>query len=843
VFDPTTGALLKRIGNFPYDLKNLVFSPDGRRLAVTLGGNVVVLETENFGAIFHDDTLRDLPYGAAFGPDGALYVASLDSTIRKYGADGRRIAEVRLKELGRLYGLVVDPSGQAIALTSLDVPGVIVVDSRTLKPVGTLDDAGLPRVPLGLLAGSREGDLAAGGMFVNKATGRATLRIWHGASRTQKDVSIEGDNAVAVSACGRDFLIATASGQSLMRVDPEGRTQWRLESASLHAYGKVGLAFRVSADAQRLWFGLGQGADDPVEFDLAGERLFRNPAPDEGLNPPVKDLLPVTGWQDSPTPKLAGAPLFHERDEFFRSMAQLPDGSGLILGSEFQIWRFNRTGKVEGQWKPPAPVYGLNIPRDGKIFLAAYGDGTIRWHRLTDGAELLALYVDRRTLAWIVWTPSGYFMSSPGGDNLGGWQLNRGFNAAADFFPMSRFRDRFYRPDIVKLTLAKLDEQAAIEAADAALPDAANKKIPILAERLPPVIKILAPSDGAAIGPGPIALDYDVRSPSGLAVDSVELLFNGLPLDQRKPALPPGNAADPVRGTIEFRLPEGASGVVELGLVASAQGQRSLVSKVQLRVAVPPAPDDLLKPKLFALVVGISDYRIADLTPLQFAAKDAADFEVLLNRQRNGIYGPVEIRALTDSRATTGNIKDGLKWLSAHVTRRDVGVIYLAGHGQTDAHKRFWFLTSDTDKGRLAETALAKEDIDAVLQSLRGRVIVFLDACHSGHASGNGGTGSVDINALIGDLAASGRQMVIFSSSTGRELSYESPEWRNGVFTKSVIEAIAEGKADLFKTGRITSSLLDAYATKRVGDLTGGRQHPLMFRPEQSADFDIAAVR
>lgn len=85
--------------------------------------------------------------------------------------------------------------------------------------------------------------------------------------------------------------------------------------------------------------------------------------------------------------------------------------------------------------------------------------------------------------------------------------------------------------------------------------------------------------------------------------------------------------------------------------------------------------------------------------------------------------------------------------------------------------------------------------------------------------------------------------MVVFSSSAGRELSYESAEWQNGAFTKSVIEAVAEGKADLFKTGRITSSLLDAYAAKRVGALTNDRQHPLMFRSQQAADFEIAIVR
>ena len=54
--------------------------------------------------------------------------------------------------------------------------------------------------------------------------------------------------------------------------------------------------------------------------------------------------------------------------------------------------------------------------------------------------------------------------------------------------------------------------------------------------------------------------------------------------------------------------------------------------------------------------------------------------------------------------------------------------------------------------------------------------------------------------------------------------------------------ALGEGRADLFKTKRIIAPLLDAYAVKRVGELTGNRQHPLMFRPQQSADFDIATV-
>ena len=38
-------------------------------------------------------------------------------------------------------------------------------------------------------------------------------------------------------------------------------------------------------------------------------------------------------------------------------------------------------------------VWAVNASRDGRIVVAARGDGTIRWHRADDGHELLALQV------------------------------------------------------------------------------------------------------------------------------------------------------------------------------------------------------------------------------------------------------------------------------------------------------------------------------------------------------------------------------------------------------------------------------------------------------------------
>src|SRR5205085_9159990 len=122
----------------------------------------------------------------------------------------------------------------------------------------------------------------------------------------------------------------------------------------------------------------------------------------------------------------------------------------------------------EEQWQEHVPgvVWGEKTTGDGRLVLAAYGDGTVRWHRPSDGQELLALFVNKDDLRWVAWTPSGYYMASPGAEDLIGWHVNRGWDQAADFFPASRFRKRFNRPDVVLKILDTLDERKAVREAD-----------------------------------------------------------------------------------------------------------------------------------------------------------------------------------------------------------------------------------------------------------------------------------------------------------------------------------------------------------------------------------------
>jgi hypothetical protein len=49
-----------------------------------------------------------------------------------------------------------------------------------------------------------------------------------------------------------------------------------------------------------------------------------------------------------------------------------------------------------------------------------------------------------------MWTPGGYYDCSPGAEDLIGWRVNNGQNQAADFFPAERFRNTYYRPDVIR---------------------------------------------------------------------------------------------------------------------------------------------------------------------------------------------------------------------------------------------------------------------------------------------------------------------------------------------------------------------------------------------------------
>src|SRR5262249_25471778 len=250
-----------------------------------------------------------------------------------------------------------------------------------------------------------------------------------------------------------------------------------------------------------------------------------------GLAGPRTTDLPVTDWRESRTPKLGSELLKLDQHETSHSVAFAPDGTRLVLGGLWSLLAFDARGQQIWRSQVPGVVWGVNVTGDGRMVVIALGDGTIRWRRMSDGQELLALFVHTEDQRWVAWTPSGYYMASPGGEDLIGWHVNRGWDQQADFFPVSRFRDRFNRPDIVRLVLETLDEGAAVKQANSA--SGKKEALQPLAAKLPPVVTIVAPATGSHFSGGDVTIEYTVRSPSGQAIDRVDTLVDGRAVQSR----------------------------------------------------------------------------------------------------------------------------------------------------------------------------------------------------------------------------------------------------------------------------------------------------------------------
>ena len=843
IFDAASGALVARVGAFENVINHLAFSRDGRQLAATLWGSngVRVIDATSWREVAADKDYGGDSYGAAFGPDGRLYTVAVDGKLRRYGPgpEFKREAVVETRGGKRPISVAVDFKGDRIAVGFDDATAVDLYDAPSLTFRAAADTRGVDNGGLGAVAWRGDGRaFMAGGRYDQGGKDPFLLFDRDGRRLGDPPPALANDTIMSLAPCGDGFAVA-AFDPAFGLIDGSGREiLWR-RGVGVDMRDKRGPAFTIATDAKRVRFGLGYGGEKPALFDLARATLDEAPKPSPGLTEPVVEGLPVANWQNRTDPNFSGKPIALEPHEMSRSLSIRPGRRGFVLGADWSLRGFDAHGAEV--WNVPAPgvARGVDVSADDRLVVAAYGDGTIRWHRVDDGRELLALFVNRATKAWVAWTPSGYYLASPGGEDLIGWHVNRGWSQAADFFAASRFRERFNRPDIVQLILDTLDEDAAVKGANETAKR--HEDVTPLTAKLPPVTTIVSPAMGGHFSSAEVTIDYSVRSPSGLAVDSVEALVDGRAV--KVEGLPSAAGGEPTKRSLTIPVPQHD---VEIGLIAHSGDIVGEVARVKLVYdGVKPAESDLLKPKLYILAIGVSDY-VDEGLRLGYAAKDAKDFAAALQAQGGGLYADRPVaKVLVDRDVTRDSVIDGLEWLEKQVTSRDVGVIYIAGHGVTDERQNYWFLPADATPERLRKSAVSQDDIRRSLQAIAGKAVLFLDTCHANQAVAAGGArrGTTDINSVVNDLSSAENGVVTFASSTGREVSFERSEWGNGAFTKAIVEGVGQGRADLLHNGEITLSELDAYVVDRVKSLTDGQQHPVMTRPNTVPDFPIAIVR
>lgn len=512
------------------------------------------------------------------------------------------------------------------------------------------------------------------------------------------------------------------------------------------------------------------------------------------------------------------------------------DDGGLIYSRFNELRRYAFDGSV--LWRTPYAgniTLGMVLSSDGRWVGIRCEDGLFRVMSASSGKEMLAVY--QQGERWVMATPLGLYDASPAGEELIGWQINRGAQQAADFFPASRFRQKFNRPDVISKIFETGSEQEALAKAN----EEAGRKLqtPSIAQILPPVIRILAPNQGARISSNRVTLRVSIQSSADAPLTGVRARINGQALAADNLSLgangKPATPGEPGQREITLTVPAQDSDIQLF-----AENRHGVSSPASLRLSWQGnTPQEFsVKPKLYVLAVGISDYD-NPAYKLGLAAKDAQDFGKVMQQQKGRLYRDVEVRLLLNHQASRDEVLDGLDWLRKQVTAKDMGMLFLAGHGYNDADGVYYFMPANIDADKLKRTGVVFSEIKNTMANLAGKALFFLDTCHSGNVLGGRRALGNDITNVINELASAENGVVVFSSSTGRQYSLENAAWGNGAFTKALVEGLG-GKADLNKNGRITFKMLDFYLSERVKELTKGQQTPVTQAPGGVPDFPVA---
>lgn len=854
LFDRASGRLLRRLGALPEVVQHLAFSRDGRWLAATLAGTggVRVWDWRTPAAPLADTDYGDDSYGAGWSRDGRLVVSSFDGRLRLYRIEGAA-GSARLKKLADAVApggkepasLAFHPDDRSLAVGYADTARVDVLDTTRLALLHSPSTQGVDNGNLSRVAWSSDGrQLAAAGRW--NINGTRIVRLWPDAGRGQpQDVPANGNTVMQLLPLAAGGWLVGAFDPAWGVVSADARWSLRGSAPVADLRGSRDKAFPLAAGALQLQFGFDDGGKSPHTFDLSRREL--RAAPLNGGQAADVASLPVQQWANRTDPVLRGQPIQLQPHERSRSLAIAPGGASFALGTDRTLRHLNGDGSPRWEVPVPGPVWGVNIPKDGaragKLVVAAYGDGTIRWHRLSDGQELLAFFPHADRKRWVLWTPSGYYDASPGAEELIGWHVNRGQDAAADFFPASRFRSRFFRPDVIDRVLDTLDEGQALAQADAARGQRQQAPVSV-AQVLPPVVELLSGAELRTSAPQ-VTLRLRARSASDAPVTSWRVRVDGQAVADMRGL----QRSDANMSERELSVPVPAQ---DSEIQVFAENRHGTSTPAVVRVAwagaAPAKPAGFqIQPKLYVLAVGVGAYQHAGVNRLSFPAKDARDFTQALQRQKGRLYRDVEVKLLTDTDATADAVVDGLDWLKRQVTQHDLGMVFVAGHGTNDADLGYTFLPVNADPERLRRTGVPMAEFKLTLSRLAGKALFFFDTCHSGNVLGGAPglqsrAGPSDLNGVINDFASAENGVVVFSSSTGRQLSYEHTAWGNGAFTKALVEGL-DGRADFQKNGRITHKMLDLYVSERVKALTEGRQSPVTQAPGGVPDFPVAIAK
>jgi WD40 repeat protein len=519
----------------------------------------------------------------------------------------------------------------------------------------------------------------------------------------------------------------------------------------------------------------------------------------------------------------------------FRAVALSPEGKRVLTGLQDMtvvLWDTLSTKPLQTFRGHQGRINAVAFARDDALVVSASEDGSVRLWKLGRAEPVFSFMAVGEE--WLFWTPEGYYSCSPNGENLIAWKIHDDSPPGYRIVGPEQFRKQFYRPDLFRYLLEELDLARALARADKESGRVVAAPANITRD-LPPIADIIRPDRDGEIDTETITVEGVAYSTGEHPITRLRLLVDGRPYQGN---LSIYNIAEPKLGKAkrswQVELEAGEHTIQVIADNAFGIEGRSSVLRLRRKAVVETLP------RLFVLAVGISAYDKADLRKgVYYCAADAQKFADTIERSSKPLYREVKVLRLTDKDATRQKILQALTQLKKQATQRDAVMIFFAGHGKRDEQNNFYFLPVEVDTDELASTGLSEGDFKAQVKALPGRVILLLDACHSGALIENdrrSGEGLTD--KLYRDLTSNEYGLVVMCSSRGNQVSLERPNLKGGYFTVALVEGLA-GKARKSSEGVVYFKALDDYVTERVRELSEGSQHPLTFRAITISDIAL----
>ena len=836
LFDAESGELLRRIGGFGSIIGDLRFSPDGRYLAVGMhgGAGLAFIDMADLSIRSHHKDYAERVVEVSFAANGLIASTSLDGYLRIYSPNFELSARRTLPVSRRLASVAFAPDAKHLAVGFFDEPRILVLKLPELEVEATLavpDEPGL--LSLSTLAWSRDGAylFAAGD---HRGSEPQSIYRWDRSGNTQRYAVARGRIASLIALPGERIGYATED-PSVGLMDVQGKRVAVSESEVLD-FRSGQSSVRLSSDGNAVELTPAHSAGQRIRFSLQDLELRSLADNGDARDPVEPDRVPagLRDWKDNEHPTLDGKGLPLDTYEVSRSAAAASNGKGFFLGGEWWLRAYSASGRPLARVATPGPVWSITVSARGDYLVAALGDGTLRWYRARDLRETLALFIHANLHDWVIWRPDGYYASSERGDNYVGWHLNRGKDAAPDYFRAVQFERLFYRPDLLRSTL---DGRVRTQ------PRSVGMDRVLLARIAPPRVRILRVDSN---DPASIRVVFEAER-TGADMQSTTVYLNGIPLT----AYAERSLADDERGSFARSvdiLPQQPDNVLRIEVDTGVSiGIHEVYIPGPSTAYTEEPPGDL-----YVVAIGVTRIekgarkRFPDLP---FAARDAEELATLLRSQTALAYRNVYVTVLAEQAAPTRtNIVKALSQFQS-AGRNDTSLLFISSHGISDARGNYYMLPRDArpqevdavvngkDLSGDAPSLIGWRTLFESLRNAAGRRVLVVDTCHAKQAAG-----TFDARSLKKRSASSHFPLLL--SSNSKELAQDYPKARHGLFTYALLRGL-RGEADRDRDHSVSLAETVQYVPQLVTELRDrrlGMQTPQFVVPESLASMQLVRL-